>query len=58
MQAAYDTFDELGATERQFSAAYNLGLTLAHSEDPGNAAKACQCLKECLPWLMETQRAK
>jgi hypothetical protein len=46
----------LRETGRQITAAYNLGLTLAHSENPAMAQDACQYLRECLPWLLETNQ--
>ena len=58
LRAAYDVFRELGETARQFTAAYNLGLTLARSEDSATAEEACQNLEKCLPWLLETNQTE
>jgi tetratricopeptide (TPR) repeat protein len=39
-------------------AAYNLGLTLARSDDPAIAEEACGRLEESLPWLVETNQTE
>jgi tetratricopeptide (TPR) repeat protein len=58
LRTAYDVFRELGNTVRKFTAAYNLGLTLARSQDPATAEEASQYLEECLPWLRETDQGE
>lgn len=58
LREAYGVFDELHDTALRSTAAYNLGLTLAHFEDPAAAEEACDRLEESLPWLMDTGQEK
>jgi tetratricopeptide (TPR) repeat protein len=54
LRGAHEVFTERGEMERQFAAAYNLGLTLARFRDPATSAEATDRLEEALPWLRET----
>lgn len=56
LRAAYELFSVLGDTARRLMAAYNLGITLAHSADSTTAEEACERLSECVPWLIETNQ--
>jgi tetratricopeptide (TPR) repeat protein len=57
LRAAYEVFRELGERSLQFTAAYNLGVTLAHFGDPTLAGEGCDHLEESLPWLIETNQS-
>lgn len=56
LRAAYDVFSNLKRESERLSCAYNLGLTLARSEDPLFAEEACDYLEESLNWLDENQK--
>lgn len=56
LRAAYVAFRESGDLSHQYAAAYNLGLTLAESDDPASAEEACDRLEESLPSLIAANR--
>jgi tetratricopeptide (TPR) repeat protein len=58
LRVAYSVFGELSETALQSTAAYNLGITLAHFADSATAEEACDRLEESLPWLVETDQVE